>query len=297
MTDERADARPDARIDAGPHAHPAMPPDAPLATAEDDRQSTPPAATKPDPRPQAACSIRALTVAYNEAPVLRGVDLDVPTGVVMGVVGPNGAGKSTLIKAALGLVKPLAGTTEFFGLPLGRVRRRVGYVPQSSTVDWDFPTTALDAVTMGTYGRLGWFRRPGRAERELAREALDQVGMGAFAGRQIGELSGGQRQRVFLARALAQQPDLFIMDEPFQGVDARSQQAIVDVLHGLRAEHKTVVMVHHDLATVRDYCDQVTLLNGRVVSSGPVDLAFTLDAIRVAYEVGDGADGFLAALS
>ncbi|GGA63982.1 manganese ABC transporter ATP-binding protein [Pseudoclavibacter endophyticus] len=274
---------------------PPQPPRSPEATSPATSPATPPG--RPDAEGPPACSIRDLTVAYRDAPVLRRVDLDVPTGVVMGVVGPNGAGKSTLIKAALGLVAPLAGRVEFFGRPLARVRQRVGYVPQSTSVDWDFPTTALDVVTMGTYGRLGWFRRAGRAERQRAHEALEQTGMAAFANRQIGELSGGQRQRVFLARALAQAPDLYIMDEPFQGVDARSQQAIVDVLHGLRADDATVIIVHHDLVTVRKYCDHVTLLAGRVVASGPVDEAFTLDAIREAYDVGEGADGFLAALS
>ncbi|MGU3498112.1 metal ABC transporter ATP-binding protein [Mycobacterium sp. C31M] len=232
-----------------------------------------------------ACRTTNLSVAYRLDPVLRGVDFRVPTGVVMGVVGPNGAGKSTLMKAMLGLVKPLTGTTEFFGRPLNRVRRRIGYMPQSSSVDWDFPTTVLDVVTMGTYGGLGWIRRPGSSERQRAQAALEQTGMADLAARQIGELSGGQRQRVFLARALVQAPDLYFMDEPFQGVDAKSQQAIGHVLRSLRGQGKTVVIVHHDLATVRDYCDHVTLLNRRIVASGPVDEAFTLANVRTAYEV------------
>lgn len=240
-----------------------------------------------------ACSTENLSVAYRADPVLRGVDFSVPQGVVMGIVGPNGAGKSTLIKAMLGLVKPLTGTSEFFGSPLARVRQRVGYMPQSTSVDWDFPTTVLDVVTMGTYGSLGWFRRPGKAERDRAFAALEQTGIPDLASRQIGELSGGQRQRVFLARTLVQSPDLYFMDEPFQGIDAKSQQAIVTVLHSLRAQGKTVVIVHHDLATVRDYCDQVTLLNRRIVASGPVDESFTKDNIRAAYEVTAQDDAFL----
>ncbi|MBO2990051.1 metal ABC transporter ATP-binding protein [Leucobacter tardus] len=204
----------------------------------------------------------------------------------MGIVGPNGAGKSTLIKAMLGLVAPLTGRSEFFGAPLRRVRQRVGYMPQSTSVDWDFPTTVLDVAMMGTYGRLGWIRRPGAAERARAGEALEQTGIADLAVRQIGELSGGQRQRVFLARALAQDPDLFFMDEPFQGVDAKSQGAIVSVLHRLREAGKTVVIVHHDLATVREYCDHVTLLNGRVIASGPVDEVFTTELIRATYDLG-----------
>lgn len=240
-----------------------------------------------------ACATRNLSVAYRAEPVLRGVDFRVPQGVVMGIVGPNGAGKSTLIKAMLGLVKPLTGASEFFGQPLSRVRRRVGYMPQSTSVDWDFPTTVRDVVTMGTYGSLGWLRRPGRAERARALAALEQTGIPDLAARQIGELSGGQRQRVFLARALVQAPDLYFMDEPFQGIDAKSQQAIVTVLHSLREQGRTVVIVHHDLTTVRDYCDHVTLLNRRVVACGPAAESFTKGNIRTAYEVTADDDTFL----
>lgn len=239
-----------------------------------------------------ACRVENLSVAYTDEPVLRAVNLLVPTGVVMGVIGPNGAGKSTLIKAMLGLVKPLTGHSEFFGHPLSRVRRRVGYMPQSTSVDWDFPTTVLDVATMGTYGRLGWLRRPGKAERAQALAALEQTGMAALATRQIGELSGGQRQRVFLARALVQDPDLYIMDEPFQGIDAKSQQAIVAVLHSLRQRGKTVVMVHHDLATVREYCDYVTLINRTVIATGPTEDAFTKQNVRIAYEATADDDTF-----
>lgn len=240
-----------------------------------------------------ACSTEGVSVAYRETPVLRGVDFQVPRGVVMGIVGPNGAGKSTLIKAMLGLVKPLAGSTRFFGEALARVRDRVGYMPQHASVDWDFPTTVLDVVTMGTYGRLGWLRRPGKEERERALVALEQTGIQDLAGRQIGELSGGQRQRVFLSRALVQEPDLYIMDEPFQGVDAKSQRAIVEVLHAIRREGNTVVLVHHDLASVRAYCDQVSLLNVRLIASGPVDEVFTLDNVRETYDVATDDDSFL----
>ncbi|VEG25411.1 metal ABC transporter ATP-binding protein [Actinomyces howellii] len=240
-----------------------------------------------------ACTVTGLSVAYREEPVLRAVDLSVPQGVVMGVVGPNGAGKSTLIKTMLGLVRPLAGSVEIFGLPLAQARGRVGYVPQSAGVDWDFPTTVGDFVTMGTYGSLGWLRRPGRAERARALSALERTGTAALARRPIGELSGGQRQRVLLSRALVQEADLYVLDEPFQGVDAHSQQALVEVLHALRAQGRTVVIVHHDLATVGDYCDHVTLLNRRVIASGPVELAYTRDSIRAAYEVRPGDDAFL----
>ncbi len=240
-----------------------------------------------------ACTTTNLSVAYHAEPVLRGVDFAVPSGVVMGIVGPNGAGKSTLIKAMLGLVTPLTGSSRFFGEPLPRVRQRVGYMPQSTSVDWDFPTTVLDVVTMGTYGSLGWIRRPGKAERVRALAALDQMGIPELASRQIGELSGGQRQRVFLARTLVQAPDLYFMDEPFQGIDAKSQQAIINVLHSLREKGKTVVMVHHDLATVGDYCDHVTLLNRQIVASGPVKESFTKDNIRATYDVNADDAAFL----
>lgn len=250
-------------------------------------------ATVIDPNAALACATENLSVAYRAEPVLRGVNFRVPRGVVMGIVGPNGAGKSTLIKAMLGLVKPLTGTSTFFGQSLAKERKRVGYMPQSTSVDWDFPTTVLDVVTMGTYGALGWVRRPGKTERARALAALEQTGIPDLAGRQIGELSGGQRQRVFLARTLVQAPELYFMDEPFQGIDAKSQQAIVTVLHALRQQGKTVVIVHHDLATVRDYCDHVTLLNRRIVASGPAEESFTKDNIRTAYEVTADDDAFL----
>ena len=242
-----------------------------------------------------ACQTRNLSVAYRADPVLRRVDFRVPAGSVMGVIGPNGAGKSTLIKTMLGLVTPLAGTSEFFGQPLERVRQRIGYMSQSKSVDWDFPTTVIDLVVMGTYGELGWIRRPGRSERDRAMVALEQAGIADLATRQIGELSGGQRQRAFLARTLVQAPDLYFMDEPFQGIDAKSQQAMVKVLKTLSAEGKTIVMVHHHLATVRDYCDHVTLLNVGIVAAGPVDEVFTKENIRTAYEAGTGAEAFLLA--
>ncbi|MGK0716450.1 metal ABC transporter ATP-binding protein [Leucobacter sp. W1153] len=243
-------------------------------------------------RPDPACRVIDLSVAYRENTVLENVSIVVPRGVVMGIVGPNGAGKSTLLKAMLGLVPELTGRAEFFGRAFEKARGKVGYMPQSSSVDWDFPTTVFDAVLMGTYGNLGWIRRPGRSERARTRDALERTGIAHLATRQIGELSGGQRQRVFLARALVQAPDLYIMDEPFQGVDAKSQQAILSVLHELRAQGSTVVMVHHDLATVRASCDYVTLLNRRVIASGPVADVFTTEHLRTTYEA-SGGDAFL----
>ncbi|WP_249977015.1 metal ABC transporter ATP-binding protein [Vreelandella olivaria] len=230
-----------------------------------------------------ALSIRNLTVSYHNQPVLWDIDLDIPSGVMAGIVGPNGAGKSTLIKSLLGLVPTLSGDVAVYGRPYAKQRKRIGYVPQRSSVDWDFPTTALDVVTMGLYGRLGWLKRPGRKERREALEALDMVSMGDFADRQISQLSGGQQQRVFLARALVQQADIYFLDEPMAGVDATTERAIVDILRRLRDEGKTLIVVHHDLQTVRTYFDWLLLLNVQVIASGEASDTFTIDNLRKAY--------------
>ena len=230
-----------------------------------------------------ALEITDLTVAYQEKPVLWDIDLAVPGGILMAVVGPNGAGKTTMIKSILGLLKPAAGQVLIFGRPYVEQRRLVGYVPQRGSVDWDFPTSALDVVMMGRYGALGWIKRPGQKERQLALEALAKVGMADYADRQISQLSGGQQQRVFLARALVQDAQIYFMDEPFQGVDATTERAIVTLLQDLRAAGKTVIVVHHDLQTVPEYFDWVTLLNVRRIASGPVETAFTAENLRLAY--------------
>lgn len=230
-----------------------------------------------------ALEIHDMTVAYHRRPVLWDVDLAVPEGKLVGVVGPNGAGKTTLIKAALGLVPLASGKVEIYGRPYRDQRRLVGYVPQRESVDWDFPVTVRDVVLMGTYGRLGWVRRPGRPERELADHCLEQVGMHALARRQIRQLSGGQQQRVFLARALAEEAKLYFLDEPFAGVDAATEAAIVTLLQTLRSTGKTVFVVHHDLQTVREYFDYVILLNMRLVACGPVDETFTNDNLQKTY--------------
>ena len=224
-----------------------------------------------------------VTLAFQQRPVLWDVDLEVPQGVLMAIVGPNGAGKTTLLRTVLGLLPPAAGEVLVFGRPYAEQRRLVAYVPQRGSVDWDFPTTALDIVTMGTYGGLGWVRRPGPSEWGRATAALAQVGMQAYANRQISQLSGGQQQRVFLARALVQDAQVYLMDEPFQGVDATTERAIVDLLRALRAEGKTVVAVHHDLQTVAEYFDEVTLLNVRRIAAGPVDEVFTEENLRLTY--------------
>jgi manganese/zinc/iron transport system ATP- binding protein len=239
-----------------------------------------------------ALQVEDLTVAYGERPALWDVDLEVPAGTLMAIVGPNGAGKTTLIRAVLGLLRPAAGSVRVFGRPYDEQRRLVAYVPQRGSVDWDFPADVLDVVTMGRYGALGWLRRPGRRDREAALEALEHVGLRHLAGRQIGQLSGGQQQRVFLARALVQDAQVYLMDEPFQGVDATSERAIIALLQELRSQGRTVVAVHHDLQTVPEYFDSVTLLNVRRVASGPVEEVFTEDNLRATY---GGREPFLAA--
>jgi manganese/zinc/iron transport system ATP- binding protein len=230
-----------------------------------------------------AVRVTDLTVAYREKPVLWDVDLDVPEGVLMAIVGPNGAGKSTLIKSILGLVPAAAGSVRIYGKSYDEQRRLVGYVPQRGSVDWDFPTNALDVVLMGLYGRLGWVKRPATGHREQAMESLRKVGMADFADRQISQLSGGQQQRVFLARALVQDAQIYFMDEPFAGVDATTERAIIDLLRELRTAGKTVIVVHHDLQTLEEYFDWVMLLNVRRIASGPVDEVFTEENLRKAY--------------
>jgi manganese/zinc/iron transport system ATP- binding protein len=227
--------------------------------------------------------VHDVTVAYRQRPVLWDVDLELHEPSLVAVIGPNGAGKSTLIKAILGLVARASGEIRIIGQPLERVRTRVGYVPQRESVDWDFPVSVLDVVLMGTYGSLGWFRRPGRKERERAMAALERMGLADLASRQIGQLSGGQQQRTFLARALAQDADLYFMDEPTAGVDARTEEAIFGVLSELRSRGRTVVVVHHDLKTVAERFDRVVLINTRVVSAGPVATSFTDELLRRTY--------------
>ena len=228
--------------------------------------------------------VEDLSVAYDRQPVLWDIDLDIPSGILLGIVGPNGAGKSTLVKTALGLVKPLSGDVRFMGEPYSKVYKKIGYVPQKGSVDWDFPTTVFDVVLMGRYGHIGWLRRVGKKDRQATRDALEKVGMFEYRNRQISELSGGQQQRVFLARALVQDADIYFMDEPFAGVDVKTERAIVGLLKELKANDKTVIVVHHDLNTVRDYFDWLTLLNIKVIAHGPVDEVYTKENVRRTYQ-------------
>ncbi|MGF1531840.1 MAG: metal ABC transporter ATP-binding protein [Puniceicoccaceae bacterium] len=231
----------------------------------------------------APLSIHDLTVAYAQKPVLWDIDLDIPSGRLVAVVGPNGAGKSTLLKACLELIPRASGEVRFFGKPYREACSRVAYVPQRESVDWDFPISAEEVVAMGLYGRIGLFRPVNEKHRIRARAALEQVGIGEYAKRQISQLSGGQQQRVFLARALVQEADLYLMDEPFAAVDAATEQAIVELLRKIREAGKTCVVVHHDLATVARYFDYLILLNLRLVKAGPTSEVFTEENLQKTY--------------
>ena len=238
---------------------------------------------RPDRISESPLAIRGLTVAYGDKPAVFSVDATFAPGALTAIVGPNGAGKSTLLKAALGITPALAGEITSFGAPLEASRDRIAYVPQRASVDWDFPTTVLDVVLMGLYRRVGLFGRIRGAMKARARACLRRVGMVDFESRQIGQLSGGQQQRVFLARALAQDADLYLLDEPFAGVDAATERAIIDVLKELKSEGKAVVAVHHDLATVEDYFDRILMLNVRRIAEGPVKTEFNAETLSATY--------------
>lgn len=240
-----------------------------------------------------AIEVTDLTVAYNEKPVLWDVDFHAPQGVLLAIVGPNGAGKSTLIKAILGLIRPAAGQVCVFGNRYRPQSRFIGYVPQRNSVDWDFPTNVLDVVLMGRYGHLGWIKRPTKEDCHLAMQCLDKVGMSDFAHRQISQLSGGQQQRVFIARAFIQDAPIYLMDEPFAGVDAATEKGIISLLREQKSRGKTIICVHHDLQTLKEYFDWVMLLNVRAVALGEAKDVLTSDNLRRAY---GGRAAFLAGM-
>lgn len=236
----------------------------------------------------AAINIKKLTVAYDAQPVLWNISLSFKKGKMTAIVGPNGAGKSTMIKAMLGLVSPVTGAVTYQdetkgSVPYTELKNRIAYVPQNTSVDWDFPTTVLDVVLMGRYGHLGWFKRPKKKDREIAKQMLLKVGLPTFATRQISQLSGGQRQRVFLARALTQEADVYIMDEPLAGVDMKTEHIIMKLLKKLVAEGKTVLVVHHDLETVEKYFDEVAFINQEVIAAGPIEDVFNKETIDQTY--------------
>jgi len=227
-----------------------------------------------------AIEAEALNINYGKTPILWDVTFQIPKGLLVGIIGPNGAGKSTLFKAILGLVKPLSGKIALFDGPAPESRKRIAYVPQRESVDWDFPITALEVVLMGRYGRLGLFGRPRKADREAAGAALELVGMSAFADRQISQLSGGQQQRLFIARALVQEADLFLLDEPFAGVDLTTEKAIMELLRHQKQLGKTILIVHHDFLTVEEYFDWALLLNTRLIGYGTVQEVFNRENLK-----------------
>lgn len=242
---------------------------------------------EPEPEPaHPALELHDLGVAYHQKPVLYGIDLEVPRGELVGIIGPNGAGKSTLIKAIMGLVEVGTGWAKVFGEEYEhspRTKKKVAYVPQRESVDWDFPVNVMDVVLMGRYGRIGLIKRPGKSDITKAREALDKVGMLPFAKRQISNLSGGQQQRVFLARALVQDSELYLMDEPFTGVDAATEGAIIELLRELKSQGKTILVVHHDLTTAPSYFSMLMLLNMRLVAFGNTEEVFTPELLQKTY--------------
>ena len=228
-------------------------------------------------------SVYDLTVAYHRKPVIWDLTFDLPPGQLIGVVGPNGAGKSTLLKAVMNLVPRASGRVQVYGDSYANNRHRVGYVPQREGVDWQFPVSALDVVTMGLYDEIGWCFPVRQKHRDQALDALEKVGIAELAKRQISQLSGGQQQRTFLARALVQDADLYLMDEPFAAVDAATELAIVEILRELKARQKTAVVIHHDLQSVPQYFDYVVLLNMRIVAHGPVEETFTEENLQKTY--------------
>ena len=227
--------------------------------------------------------IHDLTVSYDRKPVLYGIDVTVEPGSIIGVIGPNGAGKTTLVKAIMGIVPAVGGWVKVFGQPFEKAVRRVGYIPQRESVDWDFPVSVMDVVLMGRYGHSRFLRRVTKQDRNIALDCLAKVNMEAFVSRQIGNLSSGQQQRVFLARALAQESDLYLMDEPFAGVDAATEAAIVGLLRELRDRGKTIIVVHHDLSSARDYFDKLLLLNMRLVAYGAVEEVYDPELLQKTY--------------
>ena len=235
------------------------------------------------PVEEQSIEVHDLTVVYDRKPALWDIDFQLPKGKLIGVIGPNGSGKSTLIKAIMGIVEKSSGWASLFGTDIDQVRHKVSYVPQRESVDWDFPTNVMDVVLMGRYGRKGLFRRTSAEDKRIAKESLEQVGMYEFKNRQIAQLSGGQQQRVFMARALAEQAELYLLDEPFAGVDAATENSIFEVFQQVRNSGKTMLVIHHDLQSAAKYFDWIVLLNTHLVAYGPIEDVFTKEHMEEAY--------------
>lgn len=225
-------------------------------------------------------TVQGVTVHFDRQPALWDVSFSLPEGALVAIIGPNGAGKSTLVKAMMGLIPMVSGTVHFQEEPLAAKRQSVAYVPQKETVDWDFPITVKEVVLMGSYGRLGFLRRPSRADKEEAHRMLERLGMADLANRPIHDLSGGQQQRVFVARALMQKPSIYLMDEPFAGIDKATEQLLIEIFLSLKAEGKTVMIVHHDLNSLKGTFDHLILLNRRLVAAGRIEDVFTKENLE-----------------
>ncbi|MFR1324252.1 MAG: metal ABC transporter ATP-binding protein [Ezakiella massiliensis] len=230
--------------------------------------------------------VEDLTLAYNENPVVWDADVEIMNNTRTAIIGPNGAGKSTFLKGILGLIEPLAGEVKIMGKSPKDARKHIAYIPQTASVNWDFPTNVLDVVLMGRYKSLGWIKRPGKKDMEIAKEALNKMGMYEYKNRQISELSGGQRQRVFLARAICSDAQIYFMDEPLAGVDMTTEKIIMDTIKDFQKNGKTIVAVHHDLNTIKEYFDHVVIINRRVIAYGSMDQAFTEENLQIAYKKG-----------
>lgn len=236
-----------------------------------------------DQQEKTAIEVHDLTVSYDKKPVLWDLDFELPEGKMIGIIGPNGSGKTTLLKTMMGLLQADSGYVHLFGQPLDAVRQRVSYVPQRESVDWDFPASVMEVVLMGRYGKRGLFNRLTAKDKAIAEESLEKVALEQFRNRQISQLSGGQQQRVFIARALAQQAELYLMDEPFAGVDAATERSILKLLQEMQQSGKTVIVVHHDLQSVAEYFDWTVLLNTRLIAVGPTPESFTAEHLQEAY--------------
>ena len=232
---------------------------------------------------QISIEVHNLTVSYGAGPVLWDVDFELPTGKIIGVIGPNGSGKTTLLKTIMGLLEPSSGYVKIMNKSLDEVRDKIAYVPQRTSVDWDFPASVYDVVMMGRYGKKNWLKRANKADIEIVAQSLQKVGLSDFRNRQISELSGGQQQRVFIGRALAQKADIYLLDEPFAGVDAATEHSILKILEEIRNEGKTVLIIHHDLQTVLDHFEYLVLLNTRLIARGSLQEVFTKENLSNAY--------------
>lgn len=233
-----------------------------------------------------AIKVDNLNASYFGDEIIQDISFEIEEGKLVGIIGPNGAGKSTMIKAILGLIEKDKGIIKINGKDIEKERKNIAYVPQRNDIDWDFPINVFDTVLLGTYPKLGFFKRPKKKEKDLAMDALRRVKMADYKNTQIGELSGGQQQRIFLARAIAQEADIYFLDEPFVGIDIKSEKTIIEILKKLRNEGKTIFVVHHDLGKSEEYFDELILLNRKLIKTGKVEDVLKKNILDEAYSSG-----------